>query len=59
MGSEEAEEGMRPTLMMYDDNDIISFLAMGVNQKTCRGTGRPVQRRSDRSIRKPRINDHF
>ena len=32
MGSEEAEEGMQPTLVMYDD-DKKSFWAMGVKQK--------------------------
>ena len=32
MGSEEAEEGMQPTLVMYDD-DKESFWAIGVQQK--------------------------
>ena len=32
MGSEEAEEGMQPTLIMYDD-DKQSFWALGVKQK--------------------------
>ena len=32
MGSEESEEGMQPTLVMYDD-DKKSFWAMGVKQK--------------------------
>ena len=32
MGSEEAEEGMQPTLVMYDD-DKKSFWAIGVKQK--------------------------
>ena len=31
IGSEEAEEGMQPTLVMYDD-DRKSFWAMGVKQ---------------------------
>ena len=32
MGSEEAEESMQPTLVMYDD-DKQSFWALGVRQK--------------------------
>jgi hypothetical protein len=32
MGAEEAEEGMQPTLVMYDD-DKQSFWALGVRQK--------------------------
>ena len=34
-GSKEADEGMQPTLVMYDD-DNKSFWAMGVNQKASR-----------------------
>ena len=32
LGSEEAEEGMQPTLVMFDD-DKLSFWALAVRQK--------------------------